>query len=607
MEAPETLERPRGRAAMGRIRPGAKALAAALICLIAVLGIAALLYRFWRPSAASSSFQTMKITRMTTTGKATNAVISPDGKFIVHVMSESGQQSLWLRQVATSSNVEIVPPAHVDYLRLIFSPDGNYLYYVAAENNRPATLYQMPALGGAPRKLMTNIGAFMALSQDGARVAFIRRAPDEGKDVLVISNVDGSDERRLVERNVPETMLYNGGSSPTPAWSPDGKRIAFASYERGSVYAKLVVVEVDSGLEETLSSEKWYYVGQLAWLPDASGLLLLASGRPGNAPQLWHVSYPEGSARRITNDLNRYTTVSVTADSGSLATVQTESLAYIWVVPEGDPSRARQITSGTGKIDISAVWTPDGKIVYDSRTGDTRTGDSSNIWIMDADGGNQKQLTFESGIDPDVTSDGRYIVFRSNRSGTPHIYRMEMDGGNLKQLTDGTGEFVPHLTPDGKWVFFNSRSSGNISVWRVSIDGGEAKQIVDHPSYNAHISPDGEWIACTYWDGQEDAPRRVAIIPIEGGQPVKLFDLPANIIPDPSFEWAPDGRALVYVDTRGGVSNLWSQPVDGGAPVQLTDFKQERIAVFNWSRDGQYLALSRGRVSSDVVLIKDFR
>ncbi|HYJ47675.1 MAG TPA: hypothetical protein VEV81_13755, partial [Pyrinomonadaceae bacterium] len=164
-----------------------------------------------------------------------------------------------------------------------------------------------------------------------------------------------------------------------------------------------------------------------------------------------------------------------------------------------------------------------------------------------------------------------------------------------------------HLTPDDKWVFFNSRSSGNISVWRVSIDGGEAKQIVDRPSYNAHISPDGKWIACTYWEGQEDAPRRVAVIPIEGGTPVKLFDFPANIIPDPTFEWSPDSSALGYVETRGGVSNLWSQSLDGGSPVQLTDFKEARIAVFNWSRDGKQLALSRGTMSSDVVLIKDFR
>ncbi len=448
-------------------------LGAMIVVALLALVVAGLGYGIYRLTAKRDkpalSFQSAKFTRLTTTRKASGVAISPDGKYVVHIQDDGGQQSLWMRQTATQSNVQIMPPAvNVKYSRLMFSPDGDYLFYVARENNAAPALYQIPALGGSPRKLSPNVGNFMALSPDGARVASIRRAPDEGKDVLVVSNVDGSGERRLVERKIPERMLYAGGRGSAPAWSPEGHRIAFASYEYGIVYANVVVAQVDSGVEETLSSEKWYNMGQLAWLSDGSGVVMLASDQRGYPPQLWHLSYPEGSARRITNDLNSYTTVSVTADSRSLVTVQTETLSTIWVAPERDSNGARQISFGTAKIDEGAVWTPDGRIVYESRTGD-----NINIWIMNADGSNQKQLTFDNGRTPDVSPDGRYIVFRSNRSVTPHIYRMEMDGSNLKQLTDGTGEFGPRMTPDGKWVYFSSRSSGNLTVWRASIDGGK--------------------------------------------------------------------------------------------------------------------------------------
>jgi len=579
-------------------------LGAMIVVALLALVVAGLGYGIYRLTAKRDkpalSFQSAKFTRLTTTGKASGVAISPDGKYVVHIQDDGGQQSLWMRQTATQSNVQIMPPAvNVKYSRLMFSRDGDYLFYVARENNAAPSLYQIPALGGSPRKLSPNVGNFMALSPDGARVASIRRAPDEGKDVLVVSNVDGSGERRLVERKIPERMLYAGGRGSAPAWSPEGHRIAFASYEYGIVYANVVVAQVDSGVEETLSSEKWYSMGQLAWLSDGSGVVMLASDQRGYPPQLWHLSHPEGSARRITNDLNSYTTVSVTADSRSLVTVQTETLSTIWVAPERDSNGARQISFGTAKIDEGAVWTPDGRIVYESRTGD-----SINIWIMDADGGNQKQLTFDNGRTPDVSPDGRYIVFRSNRSITPHIYRMEMDGSNLKQLTDGTGEFGPRMTPDGKWVYFSSRSSGNLTVWRASIDGGKITQIIDHPSYGADFSPDGKWLGCIYWSGQEDAPRTVAIIPFEGGQPVKLFDLPGA---NPFARWAPDGRALIYVDTRGDVSNLWTRAIDGGTPKQLTDFKQGRIFSFDYSPDGKQIALSRGTINNDVVMISNFK
>jgi Tol biopolymer transport system component len=125
------------------------------------------------------------------------------------------------------------------------------------------------------------------------------------------------------------------------------------------------------------------------------------------------------------------------------------------------------------------------------------------------------------------------------------------------------------------------------------------------------VSPDGKLIACYYGDPQTRA-TKLALLPFEGGDPVKLFDLPSSAISEDSelrqlVRWTPDGRAVTYLIMRGLVSNIWLQPVDGGQPRQLTDFKAGRIFSFDLSRDGKWLALARGNVDNDVVLIKDFR
>ncbi|MFN2502622.1 MAG: TolB family protein, partial [Pyrinomonadaceae bacterium] len=97
------------------------------------------------------------------------------------------------------------------------------------------------------------------------------------------------------------------------------------------------------------------------------------------------------------------------------------------------------------------------------------------------------------------------------------------------------------------------------------------------------------------------------IISFVGGDPVKLLDIPQSFNALAGLRWTPDGRAVTYIDTINGVSNIWSLPLDGGAPKQLTDFQTDQIFWFDFSRDGRQLALSRGTQTSDVILIKDFK
>ena len=231
---------------------------------------------------------------------------------------------------------------------------------------------------------------------------------------------------------------------------------------------------------------------------------------------------------------------------------------------------------------------------------------------MNADGTSQRPLTTDPSEDqlPNVTPDGRYVVFSSERGGFPSLWRMDLDGGNLKQLTFGQEDYAQNVSPDGRWVLFDSWRSGRKTPWKVSIDGGEPTQVIDKFTASPQFSPDGKWIAAYFQDEQAGSPWRIMIAPVDGNGPVKVMDPVAvvdRIAIDVGVTWSPDGRSIWYVNTRDGTANLYSQSIDGGAPKQLTKFTDNGVGVFNFSLDGKTLAFMRSTERSDVVLISDFR
>ncbi|MFN2453127.1 MAG: protein kinase [Pyrinomonadaceae bacterium] len=575
-------------------KTGAMIIVASLALVVAGVGYG--IYRWTaKRDKPALSFQTAKFTRLTTTGKASGVAISPDGKYVVHIQDDGGQQSLWTRQVATQSNVQIVAPAAITYFGLTFSPDGDYIYYTVSSQEFPQqVLFQVPTLGGTPKKLLEKVSSFpVTFSPDGKQFAFVR--PEPGKEfALMIANADGTNERKLVAyKNPPESIA-------APAWSPDGKRIAYRLWNLDSNDTTIFEAQVADGSTKPVTTQRWLRIGGLSWLADGSGLLMIATPGQNFVHQIWQLSYPEGEAHRLTNDLNDYQGMSLAADSNTLAVVKSEQQANIWVAPQTDASRARPVTSGSGKADTYLAWMPDGRIVYTSNASG-----NDDIWIKGADGGNPKQLTANARTNelPEVSPDGRYIVFLSDRTGVPHLWRMNIDGSDQRQLANSAGgEQGARFSPDGRWLVYRT-ALGRWTVWKMPADGGEPVQLTDKFSRSPTISPDGKLVAYFYRD--ENAPWRIAVAPLEGGEPLRTFDVPA--IPDPVLRWTPDGRAVAYVDTKNGVSNIVAQPLDGGAPKQLTDFKADRIFSFAYSRDGKQLALSRGTINNDVVLISNFK
>ncbi len=588
-------------AVLRRHRKGAYATLAAIVVVLAGFGYG--LYRFLSPGgsapASGTSPAQMSITRLTTAGKSRGAAISPDGKYVVHVVDDVGKRSLWVRQVATSSDVQILAPTDGGYFGLSFSPDGNYVYYTHTPKDAlNGSVYKIPTLGGTAQKFVSEVWGGPAFSPDGAQVAFTRYNPERGEEALVVAALADQSERVLLTRKRPQFL-------EGLAWSPDGKTIAIGAGAWGAG-ATILEVPANGGPARSLIISTWQEMGDVAWLPDGSGLVVEAAEQATFfSSRLWLVTLPGGEARKITLDVNPYFGASLSADGSILATVQGDVLGGIWTAEAGS-SRPRQVLSSVGRYEgqFGLTWTPDGKIIFAANDAG-----NINLWQMDPDGSNPRQLTTDPSMDyqPRVSRDGRYIVFARAlvRGGQASgIWRIDRDGSNPKQLTSHPSEETPDVSPDGRWVVYQSARSGKYALWKVPLQGGEPIQVTQQYALDPAVSPDGKLIAFTTRDDQSRF--QAAIVPLEGGEPTRLFLLPLAFPTPIEPLWTVDGLGLTYVDVRDGVSNLWSRPVKGGAPRQLTHFTSERIGNFAWSGDGR-LAVSRGVFRSDVVLIRNFR
>jgi Tol biopolymer transport system component len=584
------------------------AMAAAAVIAVAVAAAAYVAYHFTRATTpAALHFQSVKLTRLTAEGNVESVAISPDGKYISYSLEESGRRSLWTKHPATASRVQIVAPAEALAMNAsTFSRDGGYVYYTKVDEQNPqGALYQVPVLGGASKKILADVAQPVSISPDGRQLAFQRLRRAGIADEIFLANVDGTGERRLLEVREPQWLV--GGAV---AWSPDGRSLV-TGYGDGKVMV-LAVVSVAEGTLRPITSRGWLFIGSVGWLADGSGVVFTAGEQVLGALQIWHASYPQGEVRRVTNDLNSYATysLSVTADARAIVSVQGDPISNIWVAPNGDASRVRVVTirKNVQEGHYAVAWTPDGKLLYD-----TDANGKSSIWVVNEDGSDPKPLTDGAADNyaPQASPDGRTIIFGSRRTDLYQVWRMDSDGGNPRQLTEETGVPTFSVSPDGRWVIYSPFIGG---IRKVSVDGGPPVELLaEGDKRNPQLSPDGRLLAYFFNDEQTKRPK-LGVINAEGGAPVKTFDLPVTSggIYESGFSslyrgfhWSPDGRSLVYVNTLSGVSNLWRQPLDGGKPVPVTDFKSDLIYNFAYAPDGRTLAFARGSHTRDAVLISE--
>ena len=568
--------------------------------VVAILLVAAAGYGIYSLLSRSrpAPFQNFTASKATESGKVRLVAISPDGKYLLHVMDEGGQQSLLLQNIPTNSNTQVVGPAPVDYQGLRFSPDGNYLYFLRGEPGSRSLkyLYRAPVLGGTPQKLVTDIDSNITFSPDGKKFAYILgNNPKPGEYRVIIRSVESSEEKTISTGPINELQT-------DVAWSPDGKIVVMPVSQPGDALGGMDAIDAESGKRSRFLISKDLFFSRPAWLPDGSGLLALASPIAGQN-QIVHVSYPSGKVSPVTRDTNAYSDLSLAADGRTLATVEGQIHNTVYVLADGASStQARDFpTEGFPRYELG--WTPDGQLLTSMLRG--------GVMLLNPNTGAKTPLLSQVHIPGFARScpDGHF-VFAAVPDGKNevHVFRADADGGNIQELTKGKFDFMPVCSPDSKTVLYADADS---KLEKAGIDGGVSQQLREYANFGRFtVSPDGKIVAMIT-NRVGETKEKIALLSPDFNQPIHFLDFErprvsyGAVFGDEPILFKRDGTGIIYPVREGQTDNLWLQHLDGTPGKQLTDFKSEFIRDFDYSPDGKQLAIIRGHREADVVLIRD--
>ncbi len=579
-------------------------LLASFLALVGVVIAAAIVGMLWNREPEIEEAGSMQIEHITTNGKVTSAAVSPGGDHLVYAIDEGEGQSLWLKELKSAKETRIASASSTEYRGLAFSPDGQWIaYFKSRPGDEPGVVYRIAARGGAEQRLpIKNAISAISFAPDGKSLAAVSASDITSETSLWVGAATGVG-KPLVTRQSP--AAFHPGAI---AWSPDGRFIACAVKDADNdLYLKVVTIAVADKTENTVVSGRWSEIDGIAWLDDGGGLIVAASDPITRAPKLWRVDYPSGSVSRVTKDTGEYRGASLTGDARLLISVQREVLSHLWIAPGADSGQWQQITTGRFDGVNGIAWMPEQRLVFASWTNDRE-----GIWISGQGKNNEipqsHPIPTESSdggqYQPSVSPDGRFVAYVIERAGGAYLLRNEIERREMKMVVEERLAFFPQFSSDGRWIVYSAIRNGRAAVVKVSSGGGKPETVIDKRAWRAVLSPDGTRVACNYLD-ETTARWRLSVFPVAGGNPLAVFDAPGSM--HRVVHWTPDGNGLAFIATRGGVSNIWVQPVSGGAPSPMTGFKTDRIFNFAWSRDGRQLALARGWSSGDVVLIRNFR
>lgn len=444
-------------------------------------------------------------------GREDMPAFSPDGKQLVFAWNgseDSDNFDIYVKIIGAGEPARLTSNPRDDvYPR--FSPDNRFIAFVR-DLKESGEVILIPALGGAERRVC---GLFsgnysISFSPDGRLLAVIDAEQGSGNEFAVHTvNLQTGEKRR-----VTSPAEFRGET--TPRFSPDGKHIAFVRIAPDASQ-DLFVVEAMGGAARQLTFDR-KTIHNLAW--EADGQSIVFTSMRGNVSGLWRIASAGGESEMIATSGKNMTNLTAAPDGKTIAYVETESRkASIWRVVSGEPPH-KFIRSL--RADLSPQLSPDGKrIVFMS----DRTG-AYEIWLAEATGKNQRQLTFAANqaSSPRFSPDGKFVVYYAQNGQRNGIFIVSTEIGEPRLLNDAAERKLnPSWSADGKWIYFTSNRTGDWQLWKIPADAsGEAVQITRRGAYQAQPAPDGKTI---YYSKENAA--GLWRVPVDGGDESPVAEL----------------------------------------------------------------------------------
>jgi eukaryotic-like serine/threonine-protein kinase len=588
-------------------RPAIWALSLGLVAAVAAAWL--LRDRFGRPSEPAPDTRVMRLTDLP--GLEEFPAISPDGRSVAFTAGVGGRRQLFMQLVTGGAPLQLTrDPVEHEYPR--WSPDSSSIFYfsAAAPGQLQGNIWEIPALGGVPRRVVSSVGGADVSPTDG-RLALFRLAK-KGIE-LVAATTDGSKSDVVAEFAAATYYLY-------PRWSPDGKWIAF---QRGDSVRFDVFVAPAAGGEPRQVTRDNNMMSGFAWLPDSTGIVY-SSSRGGTMPylpalSLWLVTLRDGNVRRITSGESSYVSPDISR-KGAILVSRMKLQTDIWKFPvDGSPAenvrRGVRVTRQTGQVLTPTASPRDHEVAFLSDSGG-----HANLWVVNTESGQLRQVTHER--DPTVamgvpvwSPDGRAIAFvssRGNQGLTFGVWLVDPDGSNLRNVANpGLG---PAWSPNSRWVYYATRGGAaatDVVLKKVPVDGGAAVTVTTERLRNV-IGLDGTTLYYTFerplMDGTPEFEIRAATP--ENAPFRVLARIPASRVPiwqivNPAL--SPDGTWLAQALTDGLTTNLWALSTATGEWRQITDFGDRTTFIarrVSWSSDGRSILAAVGDGDSDIVLLE---
>jgi Tol biopolymer transport system component/DNA-binding winged helix-turn-helix (wHTH) protein len=559
---------------------------------------------YFGQSFAVSTTQKAQVQTLVSDTEISNAVLSPNGKYLAVVEVKDERQSLSLRQIENGNTLEIVPKLIGTVLGVTFSPDNEYIFYSVAgksglDKSSAGMLYKVPIFGGASQKILDNIAGSATVSPDNKHFAFIRQNPENNETVLIIADIDGKSERISAIRKSDEGFTSSGA-----AWSPDGKFISAAVnlLEDNKKTMQIAVINTDTGELKVLTRQAWGRAGQTAWLKNGAEIAVMVyrESSPTLSDELWLVATSDGSARYLTNAVKGTAGFSLDEKTNSIIAVRTDKLTCFLSASLDKFRQSNHISTRIGDaclVPVGADWTNDGKIIYS-----TMEGGNADIWTTDENGGGKKQLTSDDGaeISPQISKDGRTLIFLSNRSGKMSVWRANPDGTNQTRLTEHETVNDAIISPAGDTIFYVAQNAENTAeiLWKMSVTGENKTRLTAKSTKTPRLSPDGKTIACYFPNG--DNKMSLTLLSAETGEVLKYPKTPPHE-DIPFLDWSKNGENLFVIMRTGKPFSLWKISLNNADAEKMREWENDAIFRFVISKDGERVFYEVGTEISSVI------